>query len=121
LYWYDDKVGDATGLLSATTSSSGDAAMYTLVTTIRDGDEVEQMFTNSTIKWYSPKESWLEAGDLFVESWLLIINASDIHVTGKLLYCDNEYYAMASDYTTAGSQVFYTYGRGAYGGSWNKW
>jgi hypothetical protein len=120
IYLDGSKLGDAAGKLSAATSSSWDAATYKLVTVVHDDETVEQMYTNNTVHWSSPTV-WKEAGVLSTTSWLRIIDTVDWHATGKMQYGDNKYYIMASDYTSAGSQVFYSYGEGGYGGRWNDW
>lgn len=120
LYSYSNKVGDATGLLSAATSHSGDKGTVHFIGTLNDGNEVEQFYTNNTARWESPTV-WTDAGNLFGELWLRIIHAVDWHATAELDYGDHQYTASTGEYSSSGIQHLYSYCKGGYGGDWDDW
>jgi hypothetical protein len=120
VYVDNSRVGSATGTLHATTSSSGDTATYILYSTVYDDHNVKQMDTDNSLHWSTPS-TWTEAGDVYAESRLHIIDAADWNAHGAMQYGDHRYRISMSDYTSSGSQVFYSYGEGGYDGDWNDW
>ena len=112
--------GDAVGYISSEVSNSGDQALLMLSTLARNGQEVEQFYTNNTVTWDSPSV-WTSAGNIVVDSVLRLVDMLNWDANGLFTYGGGLYSVEATDLYKSGSQLFYVQGTGGYGGNWNNW
>jgi len=121
VYFGDSKLGDAVGRISSAVAYAGEAAYFTFFTLVNDGNEMEQVYTNNNVSWYSPQENWLSAGSLTATTVFRLVDSVNWDALGLLQYGDNQYMFHAMDYYSDGSMVFLAHAMGGYGGNWFNW
>ena len=63
VFFNGNKQGDAQLYVSSDVSTSGDAATFDLFVDVKDGSEVEQVYTQSNLMWNSQDGNWLDSGE----------------------------------------------------------
>jgi hypothetical protein len=88
--------------------------------TVLDSADSEQFFTNNSVAW-STEDTWLDNGNIWVDSVLRVVNSLNWKAGGFMVYGNHSYKITIYDYNKNGSGVFYLDGKGRYGGSWTRW
>ncbi len=121
MYFGDSKLGDAVGRISSAVGSAGEAAYFTFFTLVNDGNEMEQVYTNNNVSWYSPQDNWLSAGSLTATTVFRLVDSVNWDALVLLEYGSNHYRFETFNYYADGAQMFLAHAVGGYGGNWNNW
>jgi hypothetical protein len=116
LFLSGTKYGDAVGSISSAIDASGDTAVFTFLTQVNDGSEVEQLYTNDKLAWFTDSD-WLEAGNINATSIFRFVSGVNWNAQGALTYGDHAYSVLAAEYTLSNAKRFLSSGSGRYGGS----
>jgi hypothetical protein len=118
LFLSGTKFGDAVGSISSAINPSGNTALFTFLTQVNDGNEVEQLYTNDKLAWFTDSD-WLDAGNINATSIFRFVSGFNWNAQGALTYGDHAYSVLVAEYTLTNAKRFFSSGSGFYGGSFD--